>query len=1036
MLRIDGDSGEVIWRLGKSNRSDAEWTASGVQPPLRIVGDPEGEFCGQHSARMIENGNLLLFDNGVACLVDPEGNRARPGEDFSRVVEYAIDPDHGEAIFQRHYSYHGEFNRLAPTQGHIELLETGNWLITWGSMPVDEHITEYSPLTGEEVLIIKLHALGDSDRGVRTTAYPVSSVALAKKFVPLTAEIVESPAGSAFHLGPSDAPKVIVAFSRPVVDFAADTSSVSVTGATIAGISPHVVAGDPSNAYLFTLTPTGVGPITFALVAGRSCASGGPCTADGTVLTEVPASHVIPPRPTGPAVMSIASSATHPTKDAFTVTIAFSEPVTGLAADDIGVTNGTGSNFAGAGAIYTLDIAPDPGVDGEVLVTVPAGAVTDALNNVNLESTAAFRVDTKAPALAAGGAVVNGAALTLFFDEALDAAARPAGAFTVTAGGESRGVTAVSVAGSSATLALDPAVTRGDGAASVSYAPPAAGGLRDELGNPVAAFADERAANETPNAAPTGRPTITGSALVGETLRASVAGIADADGLDGAAFRYRWLRSEGAADTDVPGAASAEYTIQPADERRLLKVRVTFTDGGGTEERLASAATGEVAALRPSVDGRALAEASGTVTVTVGTGGVQVAGALTIELELGGTATRGTDYRIGSDRLQLVAGASAASTTVTAVDDAVDDDGETIEITARLGSRTLGVRTVTIVDDDERGVVVSRSVVEVPEGGSERYTVVLTSEPTAPVEVTLSAELSGTDLSVDRTRLDFTRSVGFTGRSWDEPRSVELSAAEDDDALADPAVIIRHKADGGDYASTAGPAVEARIVEDDSPVLSVGEASAAESDGAVVFEVTLSTAGSADATVDYATSDGTAAAGSDYTATGGTLTFAAGSSARPVDRRGRAGRRRGRGRGGDVPPDAAQCAARVVGGRRFGAAGPGYDSRRRRSGGGGFVRVGALRRGRGSGGRDERGSERGSGTCVGDSAGGRRTWGARRRGTTRGLPASVGFGPGLTRQSFAVLAVDDPEEDAGESGGGSVSASCRQESPAASGPCW
>ena len=115
VLRIDGDSGDVIWRLGKSNRSDADWTASGAQPPLRIVGDPYGEFCGQHSARMIGNGNLLLFDNGVACLVDPEGNRTRPGEDFSRVVEYAIDPDHGEAVFQRHYSYHGEFNKLAPT---------------------------------------------------------------------------------------------------------------------------------------------------------------------------------------------------------------------------------------------------------------------------------------------------------------------------------------------------------------------------------------------------------------------------------------------------------------------------------------------------------------------------------------------------------------------------------------------------------------------------------------------------------------------------------------------------------------------------------------------------------------------------------------------------------------------------------------------------------------------------------------------------------------------------------------------------------
>ena len=397
VLRIDGDSGDVIWRLGKSNRSDADWTASGTQSPLRIVGDPYGEFCGQHSARMIGNGNLLLFDNGVACLVDPEGNRTRPGEDFSRVVEYAIDPDHGEAIFQRHYSYDGEFNELAQVQGHIELLETGNWLISWGSMPVNEQVTEYSPLTGEEVLIVKLHALGDSDRGVRTTAYPVSPDALADTPGPLTAEIAENPASSLFHLGPSDAPKVVVAFSRPVVDFAADTTSVSLTGATIAAITPHVVPGDPANTYLFTLTPTGVGPITFAPVAGRSCASGGICTADGTVLTEVPASHVIPPRPTGPAVASIASSATHPAKGGFTVTITFSEPVMELTANEIEVTNGTGSNFAGAGAVYTLDIAPDADIEDEVTVTVTAGAVVDGLNNGNLAASEVFPVDTKAP---------------------------------------------------------------------------------------------------------------------------------------------------------------------------------------------------------------------------------------------------------------------------------------------------------------------------------------------------------------------------------------------------------------------------------------------------------------------------------------------------------------------------------------------------------------------------------------------------------------------------------------------------------------
>ena len=66
--------------------------------------------------------------------------------------------------------------------------------------------------------------------------------------------------------------------------------------------------------------------------------------------------------------------------------------------------------------------------------------------------------------------------------------------------------------------------------------------------------------------------------------------------------------------------------------------------------------------------------------------------------------------------------------------------------------------------------------------------------------------------------------------------------------------------------------------------LTVADAEATEeTDATLAFAVSLSRAASGPVTVDYATADGTAAAGADYTATSGTLTFAPGETAKTVN---------------------------------------------------------------------------------------------------------------------------------------------------------
>src|SRR5262249_14556356 len=73
------------------------------------------------------------------------------------------------------------------------------------------------------------------------------------------------------------------------------------------------------------------------------------------------------------------------------------------------------------------------------------------------------------------------------------------------------------------------------------------------------------------------------------------------------------------------------------------------------------------------------------------------------------------------------------------------------------------------------------------------------------------------------------------------------------------------------------------ITDDDAPpTLSINDVTVVESAGQAAFTVSLSAASGWTVTVNYATQDFTAVAGSDYTATSGTLTFAPGETTKTV----------------------------------------------------------------------------------------------------------------------------------------------------------
>ena len=90
------------------------------------------------------------------------------------------------------------------------------------------------------------------------------------------------------------------------------------------------------------------------------------------------------------------------------------------------------------------------------------------------------------------------------------------------------------------------------------------------------------------NTAPTGKPTISGTPTVGQTLTADTSSIMDADGLTGFAYQYQWVRVDGATETDIPGATGVTYELRVPDTSKKVKVRVTFDDDASKEETLTS----------------------------------------------------------------------------------------------------------------------------------------------------------------------------------------------------------------------------------------------------------------------------------------------------------------------------------------------------------------------------------------------------------------------------------------------------------------
>ena len=180
---------------------------------------------------------------------------------------------------------------------------------------------------------------------------------------------------------------------------------------------------------------------------------------------------------------------------------------------------------------------------------------------------------------------------------------------------------------------------------------------------------------------------------------------------------------------------------------------------------------------------------------------------------------------------------------------------------------------VTITDDDYAGVTVSPTALTVIEGQSNAYAMVLDTQPSADVIVTISGH-AGTDLSLSGQTLT-NDELTFTSENWDQPQTVTVSADQDDDAAADAAVTLAHAVSGAEeYQAVTVASVTVTIEEDDAAAVSIDptELTVLEGDATgASYTVVLDTQPSAEVTIDISGHGGT-----DVSVDQSSLTFTSG----------------------------------------------------------------------------------------------------------------------------------------------------------------
>ena len=269
----------------------------------------------------------------------------------------------------------------------------------------------------------------------------------------------------------------------------------------------------------------------------------------------------------------------------------------------------------------------------------------------------------------------------------------------------------------------------------------------------------------------------------------------------------------------------------------------------------------------------------GTLVFTVTKSGT-ASGTLTVNFATSsGTATSGTDFTATSGTLSFAAAETSKTVSVTTLQDSLVEGNETLTVTlsgASSGSVIAdGSGIGTIVDDDTPAPAFAINDVSVTEGGALSFTVTKTGSTSSSFSVNY-ATANGTAIAGS----DYTAASGtLTFAAAEMTKTVTVSTI--DDTAVEGAETLYVNLSGATGGATITDSQGVGTINDNDTAatcngvsFAIGNAADTEGNG-LAFAVTKSGTASISCSVSYATADGTAVAPGDYTATSGTLAFAA-----------------------------------------------------------------------------------------------------------------------------------------------------------------